>query len=205
MKNSDRSFPNRLRRDERGAIAIEFALTLPLFVLIFMSMVVFSDFIYAQQKMKNAAANVLNLVNSELEVSIDELHSMMQIVPEVAAPISLEPEDYRVVITAIQRDLGDDHAYIRWQEAEGPLTYGDTQFPYLPGGDEDDNEVTPEQLNGYELFEGEQLIAVEVFMLYDLIVDSPLAQNLLDLNNNNGMRHMVVARPRTGAFQSIPD
>jgi Flp pilus assembly protein TadG len=183
----------RFHRNERGIALIEFALILPILVLIFYGTIELTRYIQMIQKMDNATSTLTDLVNRNLNLTNQSLANIAD-----TAPAMLQPFDSAgvgVIVTAIQRDAGRANATTKWQRSypdgfKGPsrISAGEDQQPTLP------------QL---ELEPRDQVITVELFLEYRPILNSAVTRSVLGLENNNVYR-MNVARPRYGAFEFDP-
>jgi len=192
--HSARSFGGQLcrfHRNERGIALIEFALILPILVLIFYGTIELTRYIQMIQKMDNATSALTDLVNRNLNLTDESLENIAD-----TAPAMLQPFDSAgvgVIVTAIQRDAGSSLATTRWQRIYGPagpsrISAGEDQQPTLP------------QL---ALEERDKVITVELFLEYRPIMNSAVTRSVLGIENNNVYR-MNVARPRYGAFEFDP-
>ncbi len=192
-----------LRRCDRGVAFIEFALAAPFLILLILGAIEISNYIYATQKVQNASYNVLNLINLQNNLTSGQLDRIAEIVPGVVEPLPLDATRYAVYVTAMQKDAGAD-PYIRWQHPYGNLSAGPSRFEFDEGGGRLGNPVSSETLKGYPFSDGDQLIAVEVYMLYEPLLRSNAIGGLFGMRGDY-MYFFAAARPRKGAFQFEPD
>ncbi|MEZ5839538.1 MAG: TadE/TadG family type IV pilus assembly protein [Hyphomicrobiales bacterium] len=198
------------RKDNSGVAAIEFALMLPLLVLLFLGCAEGSQYIYANQKLKSSTYNILNLVNMQENVSVAQLQAIAGVISEVSRPVNVDLSTAKVIVTAMQRDLANKNnsqfkkAYVHWQEEFGASGLGESQFAYASGGSKEDNALPESALNGFSFAEGDQIIAVEIFAKYDPLIESEVTDSLLGTDRSM-MYFLASARPRKGAFQFKPD
>lgn len=183
---------------------MEFALGMPIFILLFLGAVELSNYIYTNQKIKNGAYNVLNLINQQMNVSREQLNTISAIVPDVMRPLPMPADGYVVYVTAIQRDSNGDGAYIRWQNTFGNESAGPSRFSFSGEGLPGANPVTADQVRGFEFMEGDQLISVELYAVYTPFIDTAATRSLLGLEDGY-IYFFASARPRKGAFQFAPD
>ncbi len=200
-------------KDERAIATIEFVGALPFLLTMLAGAVEMSHLVYAGQKSQLSANNIANLILLQDNITSDQLRAMGEMLPRIARPIDLSSGEYSLIVTAMQRDanpadLSEDYAYIRWQKQIG--TAGDgSAFAYTNAGMDTKsraNEVTPSELNGFTFAEGEQVIVVEVYMLYKpiLITNSDLG-SVIGLSGHYTYHRSPPMRPRAGSFQHYPD
>jgi len=202
MKHS-KPCPHRLLRDVRAFSMVEFAIALPIFIIILLGTVEISNYVYSNQKLQNASYNLLNLINVQENISSEQLDSIARIVPEVVYPIETTAADYTVYITALQRDVGGVDPYVRWQHVFGAEANGDSKFEYDASKTKEENPVSGDALRGFTFAEGDQLIAVELFMRYTPLMGGQLIDDLFGVKNHF-MYFFSSSRPRKGSFQFNP-
>lgn len=190
-------------RCEQGVALIEFAFAMPVLVFLTFAAIEVSNYIYANQKVQNAAYNLLNLVDLQYNLTDGQLDRIAQIVPGVVEPLPLLEGQYLVYVTSLQKDPGLP-AYIRWQHVHGPTDIGASRFDFDDAATSTDNLVQAEAVKGYDFVDGDQLIAVEVYMYYAPLLKSDIVGGLFD-KRGDYMYFFATARPRKGAFQLDPD
>lgn len=193
----------QLRRDQEGVAFIEFAFAFPVLMLLILGAIEISNYVYANQKVQNASYNVLNLINLQYNLSNSQLDSIAKIVPEVVMPLPLDETRYLVYVTAIQKDP-ETAPYIRWQHIYGNEAAGTSRFGYNEGGSIQGNTVSEESLKGFPFSDGDQLIAVEIYMFYEPLLRSDMIGGMFGMRDDY-MYFFASARPRKGAFQFNPD
>ena len=181
----------RFRCNESGVALIEFALILPFLMIIFYGTIELTRYIQMIQKMDNATSALTDLVNRNFNLSNDSLQKIANAAPAMLQPFS--SAGVGLIITAIQHDAGTTQPTTKWQRPyfaapASKISAGKNNRPNLP------------QL---ELQERDQVITVELFLVYKPILNIAVTQSLLGLENNSVYR-MNVARPRYGAFELEP-
>lgn len=193
-------------KDNRGVSAMELALFLPALFLIMFGTVEGSSYIYANQKVESAAANVLNLVNQQNNPSLSDLKTIAKIVNTVVGDEVAAGAQSQVIITAMQRDRASSDPekitdpYVFWQYKFGSTGLGASQFKYNGPGDKKKNKLPPGAINGFEFMEGDQIVAVEVYFTYAAKTTTPFSPKY-----ERNMYYMNFARPRKQSFQMRPD
>lgn len=110
---------NKFRKSENGIAALEFALIVPIMIMIFLAIVELSDTLVADRKV-NVAANMLSdLVSQEQYLTYDELDGIFYSVAEVMRPygidnakmwvasIKIDANDKPIIQWSIDRDLNE--------------------------------------------------------------------------------------------------
>ncbi len=192
----------QFKQDHQGAALLEFAIAAPVLFLILFAAIELANFVYMDQKLKNATYNVLNIVNDQLNLNEAQLPTIARIVPQVVKPYTLSNSQYKVVITAVRKDvLGAADPYIEWQWPRNGVTT--SRFIWDEDGSKEDNAVSPEMLNDYVFTDGDQLLTVEVNIVYRPIFDTLATRSLLGLNNQ-WLSFFATSRPRPGAYDLSP-
>lgn len=186
---------------QQGVALIEFALVLPIIILFFLAGSELAHYIYTNQKAQNAAYNVLNLVNQQNHLSPSDLDQLTSIVPYVMDPIDITNR-YGVFVTAIQKDSGVDTPYVMWNYRSG-ASAGASRFSSNGACRDRNNGISPSALPGFTFADGDQVIAVELYVPYEPLVDNAITRSLLSPENGN-LYFFVTARPRKGSFQFCP-
>lgn len=193
-------------KDHRGVSAMELALCLPALFIIMFGTVEGATYIYANQKVESAAANVLNLINQQNNPSLSDLRTIAKIVNTVVGDEVAQGAQSQVVITAMQRDRASSDPdkiadpYVFWQYKFGSAALGASQFKYNGPGDNKKNKLPAGAINGFEFMEGDQIVAVEVFITYTAKTTTPFSPKY-----ERNMYYMNFARPRKQSFQMRPD
>lgn len=192
---------SRFTRDVSGTAAIEFAFILPLFTTLFIGTVEVANFIYAQQKLQSAADNIVNIINLQDDISNRaQLESIARILPRIVRPLDVGSDGYSVIVTVIQRDLGEDFAYVKAQPKFGAGPSG-SNFSYNATATvNSDNEASLADLS-FTFEEGDQVVIVEGYMRYNSIFGGAFVSNMLGLSNSFMYHRTPPAQPRIRRFQ----
>jgi hypothetical protein len=147
----------RLRRDQRGFSAAEFALVLPILVILSVGTVEYSRLILLTQKLQSGAFLLADLSARDRTLSTGQLANIFLAIDQVIAPFEFA-EAGRALVTSIGVDTDDDPV-VNWQCAGG----GDLEAPSRLGEGAGEAATLPDDL---ELSPGETIIAAEVFYAY---------------------------------------
>ncbi|WP_292050563.1 MULTISPECIES: TadE/TadG family type IV pilus assembly protein [unclassified Brevundimonas] len=118
-----RHFARRFRTDRNGAAAVEFALLLPLFLVIYLCVIEFTQAFMVQRRAHHSASMMADIVSQSGSVSRAQLADYFAVGGLIMAPYSSTPLEGRV--TSIQRD-SRNRDIVMW-------SYGSTLAPHTPG------------------------------------------------------------------------
>lgn len=110
-------------RDDRGAAAVEFALLLPIILVIYLCVVEFTQAFMVQRRVAHATSQVADITAQSGQVTKATLNSYFDIAQLIMSPFGAAPMQSKV--TSVTRM--DDKNIIRWSHARGlsPDTVGD--------------------------------------------------------------------------------
>lgn len=109
------SLLRRLRADERGLSAVEFALLAPVLIAFYFGMAEFCQGFMAQKRMGHASSMVADLVAQEESVAIANLNDIFDIGGLIMKPFSATPLKQRV--SSVTRTSGV--AKVDWSRGDG--------------------------------------------------------------------------------------
>jgi Flp pilus assembly protein TadG len=115
----------RLRRNERAAIVVEFALVLPVLIMIFVGMAEFTEAFTVMRKLAQSAGTVSDLVAQETTVTTSTLANIRLIAEEIMKPYS--PPDSLVIVSVVS----DAANTVRVEWSDPPI-YAKDQTYQLP-------------------------------------------------------------------------
>lgn len=173
-----------LSRDERGISAVEFALVLPVLLMLVLGSIEVARFTLLSLKLQHAATTLADLAaRDELltEAGLDDLFSAAR---RIAAPFDVATEG-AMIVTGIAAEDGSG-ALVYWRRAAGLAetlsVLGET------GGAAD----LPDTL---AVDDGETVIAAEVLFNYQ--------RWLLGVIPNRTLRRLAFYRPRLGTLREL--
>jgi TadE-like protein len=143
----------RLLRCRSGNIAVEFALALPVLIMLTLASAELARFVILHQKMDRVATTISDLVSRAETISESEIADIFTAASEVALPFDLA--DLGVVIVSSVTNPDGEGPIVAWQRSGGGSYSGTSQIG-AEGGDA--------TLSGeFEVREGETAIISEVY------------------------------------------
>lgn len=97
-------FPRRFRRADRGAVAVEFALVGPLFVILLIGMVVYGGWFWMAQGVQHLAAEGARAAVAGLDAAERERLARVAVDQSAGATI-LDPDHLAVAVTDSSREI----------------------------------------------------------------------------------------------------
>lgn len=106
----------RLKRDPAGTSAIEFALVLPLMVILYFGAVEFSDALTVNRKLTRATSASADLVAQAETIDADEMANIFDAAKAIISPYQSDP--MALVISSIRIDE-NGQAKVDWSKTDG--------------------------------------------------------------------------------------
>ncbi len=176
---------SRLRRDIHGVIAIEFALILPILVVLFLGAAEFGRLILLSQKLQNGAFVLADLIGRDERISESKIEDIFHAVGMVMKPFDFSTNG-RAIVTSVGGS-DDDGPLVNWQR------YGAGQFDTASAvGVEGGEAAISEALT---LDNGETLLVAELYFSFE-----PLFGLMLDPYI---IRKEAYLKPRLGVLDTI--
>lgn len=147
----------RRSRCDRGNVVVEFALALPVLLLMLLASAELGRFVLLNQKIDRVAVTMSDLVARAETINESELNDIFNAAAQVAAPFDLN-ERGRVIISSVINEDGEG-ATIAWQRAGGGSFLKASEVG-TEGGVAD----LPED---FDVREGETAIISEVFFDFE--------------------------------------
>jgi Flp pilus assembly protein TadG len=180
----------RFARDHRGAVVAEFALTLPLLLILVMGGAEVGRFILVNQKLDRAATTMADLVAQEETMTTATLNGLFAVVTPTMKPFSLG-NNAVVIVSSIS--LVGSTPTIKWQRTGvGTLSKGSKL------GTQGGTAALP---TGLVVKAGETIIAVEVYYNFTtLFVPNTYTVGVIE---DRTLYHRAFFRPRLGTLDTI--
>jgi Flp pilus assembly protein TadG len=122
MKQKINSLTKRFKREESGAIAIEFAFIFPLLILIYFGIVEMGNALAASRKVTLLTGTVADIVAQYDEISKSDLDKLFLATTEILRPFEANSSNLRIEVFSITVD--DDDAQV--QSWPGKVSNGGT-------------------------------------------------------------------------------
>ena len=181
-----RSFFSRLRGDERGVSALEFALILPIMVMFSAGTIEFGRLILLTQKVQNGAFIVADLTARDKEICQGELDSIFLALNDLLSPFDVATNG-QAVVTSLKGDA-DAQPIVQWQRAGAGTLDAESHL-----GAVGDIAPLPDVLT---IAENETIIVAEVFYAF---------QPLFGIGAEaDTIRKVAYFKPRLGALDTLP-
>jgi Flp pilus assembly protein TadG len=176
----------RLLRCAAGNVAVEFALSVPVILMMMLGSAEMARFVILHQKLDRVATTISDLVSRAETISESQIDDIFTAAGQVAEPFDLAGRGV-VIVSSITNDDGTG-ATIAWQRSGGGSYSAVSELGVE--GDE------PDLPDGFEVREGETAIVAEVFydftpFLSELIVEPQVI--------HRSAHH----RPRLGTLEEI--
>ncbi len=180
-----RGWLRRLWRCRRGVAAVEFAIALPILVVLLIGGAEYTRYCVANQKLERVTASVADLTSQAQSLSLAELQTIFGVVDTMLRPFSID-ESGKVIVSSVSGQ--GSKAVVKWQESYGGS--GDQTKVGAKG-------ATATLPSGLTLRDGENVIVCETFMLFEPMFVS-------DLINEARLYRVAAFRPRFGSLEQDP-
>lgn len=177
----------RLRHDDRGLSAMEFALILPILVMFSAGTIEYSRLILITQKVQSGAFNLADLTARDKELTDARMANIFLSIEHVVKPFDFETNG-RAIVTNIGAD-DDDNPILTWQcNGAGFFAVGS-----LIGSEPGADVALPA---GLEVRHGETMIAAELFYDFQPLFGIGLGPQVI--------RRAAYFKPRLGELDIKP-
>lgn len=176
------------RRNERGSVLMEVALTLPLLFTLFGGCFELSRYALLQMKVSRAATTMADIVaQNTTSVTTTQLNGFVDAIPHIGSPFAMDNTNTQVIITAVKAN-GSNVARVCWQVTE-LAALGETSAI----GPHNANAVMPDNIG---LLDGDTAIIAEVFYTYAPTVFSGFVDARV-------IYDVAVFRPRLATLETL--
>lgn len=175
----------RFLADRDGVGAVEFALTLPVLMLLALGIAEVGRATLLSLKLQHAATSLADLAARDETLSSATLTDLMASSAFILKPFAFKTAGVAIV-SAVGKDA-DKTAKLAWQQAGGGSLTATSSIGTAGGGATLPDGMTPR--------DGETLIVAETFFRYD--------SWLLGLVPSRVIRHVAYYRPRLGTLRAL--
>ncbi|HKP23226.1 MAG TPA: TadE/TadG family type IV pilus assembly protein [Dongiaceae bacterium] len=185
----------KLRRNDRGVAAIEFALLLPLLITLMIGSLEVTFKIWATQKAEKLSVTLADVIAQSQEVTTSDLNSLVSAVNRIMEPFPFG-SDGAVIISSVYQPVPEEG-----DELGEPIVNWQRKFPQSGGleveskiGDQGEDAALP---NGFDMYEKENCIVAEVYYKYTPIMPGMLFDESVVYRRS-------FFKPRLGALTDNP-
>lgn len=158
------SFLRRFFRNEQAIAVVEFAMVLPVLMILFYGVVEVTRYILITQKVEKLAHAVADMTTQEHVATTAALNQVLAAAPDIMNPYAISTNG-KIIITSLYRVAGANQATVNWRYTGGGTLAGVTSQLGSVG-------ATPTMPTGFTFEQRENVIAAEVFYQF-----SPLISN----------------------------
>lgn len=187
----------RFFRHQTATVAVEFALLLPIFIILLFGTIEVVRYTQYNHKMDSATSQFINILNQNFNPSLADINIIMDAVTEMIRPFN--GNNLTIVVTAIQQNDPDLTILpdVMWQVKRDTGTSNPSQI--APGG-----LGSKVKIPGLSLRQSDQVIVVELFNQYPPLINTQWTQSLATIMAGDITYKFHIGRPRVGAFQFAP-
>jgi Flp pilus assembly pilin Flp len=185
----------KLRRNNRGVAAIEFALMLPVLITLMIGCLEVTFKIWATQKAEKLSVTLADVIAQSQEVTTADLNSLVSAVDKIMEPFPFG-DDGAVIISSVYLPSPPDD-----EPLGEPIVNWQRKFPQSGGlqveskiGEQGDDAILPAD---FDMYEKENCIVAEVFYKYTPIMPGLLFDEAVTYRRS-------FFKPRLGALTDNP-
>lgn len=154
----------RLALDERAAVLLEFAIALPVLLILFFGVYEISRYLLFRERLESSAIQILDLITQNTNLTAGSIDAIYATLPDLMLPYTVS--NSRIIITQVVRPPGNCQPVALWQFRPG----GSIVAPAV-GGRVD--------LDQIQLDAGDNLMTIEITGDYEPISDNSYVSGLL--------------------------
>jgi Flp pilus assembly protein TadG len=195
MHRSDKHYPSNQRRlvrrfvSDRRAIAVtEFALMLPILMMLFYGMVEITRYILIVQKTEKLAHTVADITAQMATARAVELDQVFAASSDIMNPFAMDTNG-RILISSLYREQGQASGRVNWRYEGGGTLIAASRLGAI--------NTVPTMPGGFTFDERENLIAGEVIYRF-----TPLLSD--DFFGETTVYRVAFYKPRLGALLTPP-
>lgn len=187
---------SRFLRSSHGVGMIEFAIALPVLLVLFAGVIELTRFVLANQKVDKSASSLADFLGQQDSPATFDINVLDNAFDQLLSPFDTAQSGFTVTGVALD---ANKQPRILWQKSRGAVQASKVGTVGAVA-----------QINGIQLQEGEQAIAAEVFYKHALIIaGAPDIAAALDFDGKDIYKlaislQRVPAAPPMGAAQNMP-
>lgn len=158
------SLLKRLALEERAAVLLEFAIALPVLLLLFFGVYEVSRYLLFRERLESSAIQILDLITQNTNLNAASLDTVYATLPDLMLPYTLA--NSRIIVTQVVHPGGNCRPAALWQFRPG----GSRVAPTVGG---------PVNLDQIQLDVGDNVMTIEITGDYEPIADNGYVNGLL--------------------------
>ena len=163
----------RLGKDDKGVALVEFAMSLPILLLLILGGMEFTNFVLANHRVRHIAAMTADNA-SRLRTQMSEAYVNQLFVGVQKAGASMQFQDKgRVILSSVQNNAAANGQWIRWQRCYGKLA----RSPKYGTQDKGKNDSSLPTMNGLVAQPGSAIMYAEAEYQYKPLIASSFLSN----------------------------
>ncbi len=178
----------RRRRKESGVAAVEFALMLPILLVLLLGSLDITRLMLYQQKVDRISFSVTDLVTQAQSVSVAKMNDIALAAAQIMQPFPFGVEGV-IIVSSIYKDPNQSFPTIRWQYTGGGTLGRGSQIGNVNG--------TPTLPNGLTLNDKDNVIITETYYRFTPVFNSGFTPPA-------DIYKVAIYKPRLGALLSLP-
>ena len=181
----------KVRRDNRGVAAIEFALLLPMLIALLIGCLEVTFKIWSTQKAEKLAVTLSDVIAQSTAVTNSDLVSLIGAVDKIMDPFAFGADDGKIIISSLYVPQGETEAEVNWQcffPGTGGLT---AASKFGTQG------ATADLPDGFTLVAKDNVIVTEIFYRY-----TPIAPGFMF--DESIVYRRALFKPRLGLLITDP-
>lgn len=180
-----------LRKDVHGVALVEFALILPVLLILSLGIVEVAHYLLFREKLESSTSQMLDIVNQNNNVTSTSLNNLYSALPVMMRPYDIGKAP-RIIVTQIERPPNDPSCkpVAVWQ-----YPIGNSRVAPAIGNFADTRGIT--------LAPADHLLAIEVFATYTPLINNQFTRELLTGTDSAYVVHYQ--HTRYGAFKISPN
>lgn len=176
------------RRQERGVAALEFALMLPILMVMLLGAMDVTRYMLYQQKVDRIAFTVTDLVTQSQSVTTAKMNDIALAAAQIMQPFPFGAEGV-IIVSSIYKDPTQAFPVIRWQYSGGGTLARGSKIGNVSG--------TPTLPNGLTLNDKDNVIITEAYYRFTPLFNSGYTPP-------TDVYKVAIYKPRLGTLLSLP-
>ncbi len=185
MKNILYKFLKKLFTAEQGLAAVEFALALPLLIVITFGSIEVVRYVIIVQKIEKVSLTLSDLVAQSETITTADLNQIIVAAKEVMSPYNFDTDGYAIISSVTK--TGIYPPVVNWQYKSS----GTTRTSAI--GSSGSNATIP---SGFTMIDGDTVIITEVFFNY-----TPMLSGII--YNSSQIYNYSIYKPRLGNLKTL--